>query len=76
MLGFSNKFSSGTPLGTQSALGFYTRKDKALSYGSVQNSQPQFNSQKLPQLGRSMSLSKSAKLKLTTIDASLSTISQ
>ena len=75
MLGFSNKFS-GTPLGAQSAIDFNPRKNKAFSYGYAQNSQPQFNTQKLPQLGRSSSLSKSTKLKLTTIEATLSSISQ
>ena len=74
MLGYSTKYSGGN-LGTQSAMDFHPR-NKALSFGSALGSQPHFNSQKLPQLGRSMSLSKSAKLKLTTIEAGLSTMSQ
>ena len=75
MLGFTNKYS-GTPIGAQSAIDFHTRKNKALSFGSAAGSQALFNSQKLPQLSRSSSLSKSAKLKLTTIEASLSSMSQ
>ena len=76
MLGYSTKLS-GPPLTTQSALDFNSRKTKALSFNSGQTSNSQFNTQKLPQIGRSISLSsKSAKLKLTTIEANVSTMTQ
>ena len=66
MLGYSTKYS-GTPQGYQSAMDFNNRKSKALSFTPNMSSQAQYKTEKLPQLGRSMSVSLSAKLKLTTI---------
>ena len=80
MLGYTTTKFNGTSIGAQSAIDFNSRKNKALSFGTPLASQPHFLSQKLPQLGRSSSLSssvsKSTKLKLTTIEATLSSMSQ
>ena len=74
MLGYSTKLS-GTPIGHQSALDFHNRTNKALSFTHNMSSQQKYQSHKLPQLGRSMSLSKSAKLKMTTYEATLMSMS-
>jgi hypothetical protein len=77
MLGYGSKLPASTQP-YQSASDFNIRKNRALSQTTGQESQL-YNSTKLPQLpqlGRSSSFSKSAKLKLTTIDAKLTTMAQ
>lgn len=76
MLGYSSKMSGG-PIGTQSALDFYSRKNRVVSYGSTQGSIPKFNTKILPEINRSSSTSsKSTKLRLITIEGTLSAMDQ
>ena len=60
----------------QSATDMYPRKNRLLASTGFSQLNSSMHTPRLPQLSRSQSFSKSAKLKLTTIEATLSTISQ
>ena len=60
----------------QSAIDLNPRKNRFLSTTGFSNPAQNINSMRLPQLSRSSSSSKSTKLKLTTLEGSLSAIEQ
>ncbi len=60
----------------QSAVELQPRKNRFLASTGFTNLNSSMQNPRLPQLNRSFSSSKSAKLKLTTIEATLSAISQ
>ena len=60
----------------QSATELYPRKNRFLASTGFSNLNSSMHTPRLPQLSRSFSSSKSTKLKLTTIEATLSSISQ
>jgi hypothetical protein len=60
----------------QSAIDLNPRKNRFLSTTGFSNPAQMVNSMRLPQLSRSSSSSKSTKLKLTTLEGSLSAIEQ
>lgn len=60
----------------QSAIDLNPRKNRFLSSTGFSNPNPISNTMRLPQLNRSTSSSKSTKLKLTTIEGTLSSIEQ
>lgn len=61
---------------TQSAVELPPRKNRFLASTGFSNLNSSMQGTRLPQLSRSFSSSKSAKLKLTTIEATLSSMSQ
>lgn len=72
MLNYSSR-QYNQPDVTQSAFDINPRKNRFLSSTGFTNLN---NTNRLPQLSRSTSSTKSTKLKLTTIEATLSTIGQ
>ena len=60
----------------QSAIDLNPRKNRLLSSTGFSNLNQNLNSMRLPQLSRSSSSSKSTKLKLTTLEGTLSAIEQ
>jgi hypothetical protein len=60
----------------QSTTDLHPRKNRFLASTGLSNFNSSIHMPRLPQLSRSFSSSKSAKLKLTTIEATLSSISQ
>jgi len=60
----------------QSAIDLNPRKNRFLSTTGFSNPNQNLNSMRLPQLSRSSSSSKSTKLKLTTMEGTLSAIEQ
>lgn len=65
-----------TPPHFQSSTDIYPRKNRLLASTGFSQLNSSMHMPRLPQLSRSFSSSKSAKLKLTTIEASLSSIQQ
>ena len=76
MLNMTARSSYDNPLHFQSATDIYTRKNRLLATTGFSQLNSSMHNPRLPQLSRSFSSSKSTKLKLTTIDATLSSISQ
>ena len=76
MLNMTARSSYDNPLHFQSATDIYPRKNRLLASTGFSQLNSSMHNPRLPQLSRSFSSSKSAKLKLTTIEATLSSISQ